>query len=121
MSDLQNGQVLIHFILRNMDPVLIPFDLLVFDEFLEDVVAERAPHGRPPQPLTANTIELEEYSHGGMVARFMAGAAISTADSGLSYFAPSTMLAQWISSATGAMSKPKRVEAMCARKLVQEV
>jgi len=50
----------------------------------------------------------------------MAGAAISTADSGLSYWAPSTMSAQWMSSATGAVLKPKRVEAMWARKLVQE-
>ena len=43
---------------------------------------------------------------------FMAGAAISTADSGLSYFAPSTMLAQWISSATGAVSNLNWVDAM---------
>ena len=56
-----------------------------------------------------------------MSVSFMAGAAISTAASGLSYFAPSTMLAQWIRSATGAVSKPKREDAMCAIKLVQEM
>ena len=42
-----------------------------------------------------------------MRVSFMAGAAISTAASGLSYCAPSTMSAQWIRSATGAVSKPK--------------
>ncbi len=40
---------------------------------------------------------------------FIAGSAISTADSGLSYSAPSTMSAHFTSSATGAALKPNFV------------
>jgi hypothetical protein len=52
---------------------------------------------------------------------FIAGASISTADFALSYFAPSTMLAQWISSESGATSMPNFVLAMCAIHPVQLV
>ena len=52
---------------------------------------------------------------------FIAGAAISTAALALSYFAPSTMFAQWISSASGAVSNPNRSRATSAIRLVQEM
>ena len=51
---------------------------------------------------------------------FIAGAAISTAACALSYFAPSTMSAQRISSASGAVSKPNLSRATSAIRLVHE-
>ena len=51
----------------------------------------------------------------------MAGAAISTAASALSYFAPSTMFAQWTSWARGAVLKPYLSRATSAIRLVQEM
>ena len=55
------------------------------------------------------------------IVSFIAGASISTADSALSYFAPSMMFAQWISSASGAVLNPNLSRATSAIRLVQEI
>jgi hypothetical protein len=37
---LENGEIFFQFELGNMSPILIPFNLLILDEFLEDVVSQ---------------------------------------------------------------------------------
>ena len=55
------------------------------------------------------------------IVSFIAGAAISTAACALSYFAPSTMFAHLINSASGVVSNPKLIRAISAIRLVQEI